>query len=605
MVFARDIPLVADFDYLFVSPNWRAIYMAFDSRDNAKGILLNSTLQTNTGAVSSFDKSDFHKFEVNGSSSAFISLNALSADANVILSTASGQQLAASTRTGNISEAISANLTTGTYYIQVVQSSGNTTYNLSLSSNAIFANIDDDVKWFTGDFNVDGFQDVIRQEQGGLINGISDTQFRLGKADGSYGAATDFANMNASAGNVVNLIVGDFNGDKRDDVIRQEFGGYVDGVNDTQIMSFQNGNFQVATNIINMSAFNGNFMNIIAGDFNQDGRTDLIRQEKGDWVNGAFDVEIYLATGNWNFSAVQVGNNASSMTGNDTQLVVRGADIMRLEFGASVNGVNDVNFTTFANGGLAAFQANPTANFANQIASLAISRDNNIYTGLSDMNYSRGSSIKSSNNNRFDFQDDGNLVAYNSQGRASWATGTYGTNVDRFAVQADGNMVLYAGSKAVWASDTAGNLGVRLAVQVDGNVVVYRGNGQAIFNTGTWGGQTSTFSASSEWLKRWEPTIPVKQSSDPFQDAINRVGGQSVVGTDWNGGVHTWGSAQVQDFRNGDVLGILMKADGTNTAYWVSGEFLKTYYESRQMLGNPTSDRYASQGGWRQSRVAP
>jgi Bacterial pre-peptidase C-terminal domain len=305
--------------------------MVFDSRDNAKDVLLNSMLQANTGAVSSFDKSDFYKIQVNGSSSAYISLNALNADANLILSNANGQQIAASTLTGRTPEAISANLTAGTYYIQVVQNSGNTTYNLSVSSNAIFANINDGVKWFTGDFNGDGLQDAIRQEQGGLINGVSDTQFRLGKSDGSYAAATDFSNMNASAGNIVNLIVGDFNGDGRDDVIRQEFGGYVDGVNDTQIMSFQNGNFQVATNIINMSGFNGNFMNIIAGDFNQDGRTDLIRQEKGAWVNGAFDVEIYLATGNWNFSAVQVGSNASSMTGNDTQLVVRGSEIMRLE----------------------------------------------------------------------------------------------------------------------------------------------------------------------------------------------------------------------------------------------------------------------------------
>jgi PA14 domain/Bacterial pre-peptidase C-terminal domain len=518
--------------------------MVFDSRNNAKDVLLNSTLQANAGAVSSFDKSDFYKFQVTGSSSAFISLNSLSADANITLSTASGQQLAASARTGNTSEAISANLTAGTYYIQVVQNSGNTTYNLSVSANAIFANIDDGVKWFTGDFNGDGLQDVIRQEQGGLINGVSDTQFRLGKSDGSYTAATDFSNMNASAGNVANLIVGDFNGDKRDDVIRQEFGGYVDGVNDTQIMSFQNGNFQVATNIINMSAFNGNFMNIIAGDFNQDGRTDLIRQEKGAWVNGVFDVEIYLATGNWNFSAVQVGSNASSMTGNDTQLVVRGADIMRLEFGASVNGVNDVNFTTFANGALAAFQANPTVNFANQAVLLTLPSDNNIYTGSSDINYARGSSIKSSNNNRLDFQADGNLVVYNSQGRALWATGTYGTNVDRFAVQADGNMVLYAGSKAVWASDTAGNSGVRLSVQKDGNVVVYRANGQAIFNTGTWGGQTSTFAASSEWLKRWggaplTPATPVNQFRAEYfnnnslsgQAAFTQI--ENAVNKDW------------------------------------------------------------------------
>jgi hypothetical protein len=58
--------------------------MVFDSRDNAKDVLLNSMLQANTGAVSSFDKSDFYKIQVNGSSSAYISLNALNADAKVI-----------------------------------------------------------------------------------------------------------------------------------------------------------------------------------------------------------------------------------------------------------------------------------------------------------------------------------------------------------------------------------------------------------------------------------------------------------------------------------------------------------------------------------------
>ena len=278
-----------------------------------------------------------------------------------------GQQLATSTQSGNTAESINVGLSAGTYYIQVTQRSGNTLYNLSLSSNVLFANINDSVKFFTGDFNGDNLQDVIRQEQGSLINGVRDTQFYLGTTGGGYAAGIDISNMNTVAGNVANLIVGDFNGDGRDDLIRQEFGSYVNGVSDTQILTFQNGNFQLVGNINNMLAFNGNFTNLIAGDFNQDGRMDLLRQEKGAWVNGQGDVEIYLSVGGWNFGASPVINNANSMTGDNTRLVTSGADVMRLEFGRMVNGVSDVNFTTFANGNLQTLQDNATANFTNRL----------------------------------------------------------------------------------------------------------------------------------------------------------------------------------------------------------------------------------------------
>jgi len=343
--------------------------MVFDSRNTAKDVLLNSTLQSSVGAVSSFDQSDFHRFQVGtgSGSSAYISLSGLKADANIVLMNANGQVVSSSQKTGNSPEAIKADLLSGTYYVQVLQRSGNTAYTLSISSNSLFANIDDNVKFVTGDFNGDRFQDVIRQEQGSLINGVRDTQFYTGKADGSYNAGVDITNMGAVSGKVANLIVGDFNGDGRDDLIRQEVGIYVDGANDAQILAFKNGNFQVAANMPDMALFNGNFTNLIASDFNQDGRTDLIRQEKGTWVNNNNDVQIHLSTGGWTFSPVQIGSNASLMTGNDTQLVASGADIMRLELGQNVNGVNDVNFTSFANGSFTPFQLAATNNFSRAV----------------------------------------------------------------------------------------------------------------------------------------------------------------------------------------------------------------------------------------------
>ncbi|MCL1464370.1 S8 family serine peptidase [Argonema galeatum] len=122
--------------------------------------------------------------------------------------------------------------------------------------------------------------------------------------------------------------------------------------------------------------------------------------------------------------------------------------------------------------------------------------------GASNLNFSRGQKWITSTGYKFSFQQDGNLVLYNPQGRAIWATGTFGTNVDRFSVQSDGNVVLYDHGKAVWATDTAGNPGASFAIQNDGNLVVYSSNGKPLFNTGTYGGRTGTFTASQNWLNK-------------------------------------------------------------------------------------------------------
>jgi uncharacterized protein with LGFP repeats len=48
---------------------------------------------------------------------------------------------------------------------------------------------------------------------------------------------------------------------------------------------------------------------------------------------------------------------------------------------------------------------------------------------------------------------------------------------------------------------------------------------------------------------------------------------------------------------------VLMKRNGTNTAYWVSGGMWEKYYAVEALSGllkSPTSDRYAFNGGWKQ-----
>ena len=133
----------------------------------------------------------------------------------------------------------------------------------------------------------------------------------------------------------------------------------------------------------------------------------------------------------------------------------------------------------------------------------------NIYIkpGVSNLTFRRGQEWVTSSNYKFIFQQDGNLVLYSPQGKAIWATGTDNTSTDSFVVQADGNVVLYNGNKAVWATDTAGNPGAYFAIQGDGNLVVYSSVGKALSSTGTENGKIATFTASADWLKKFQPVV--------------------------------------------------------------------------------------------------
>ncbi|MFF4490834.1 protein kinase [Streptomyces sp. NPDC001544] len=73
-------------------------------------------------------------------------------------------------------------------------------------------------------------------------------------------------------------------------------------------------------------------------------------------------------------------------------------------------------------------------------------------------------------------QKDGNLVIYDQDGKARWASLTQGDgNSARF--QSDGNLVVYnSQGQAIWASLTDGHQGAVLVFQTDGNVVIKSGD---------------------------------------------------------------------------------------------------------------------------------
>ena len=85
-------------------------------------------------------------------------------------------------------------------------------------------------------------------------------------------------------------------------------------------------------------------------------------------------------------------------------------------------------------------------------------------------------------------QKDGNLVLYNKNKEAIWASDTYGKDVQHCIMQDDGNLVQYLPDHvAAWAPGTDGNAGAYLVVQDDGNVVIYGKDNQALWSTNTVG----------------------------------------------------------------------------------------------------------------------
>lgn len=122
------------------------------------------------------------------------------------------------------------------------------TLNVSLASGGVLA---------LGDFNADGRADLA------MLSGLgqpSSVTILFGKGDGTF--QTPFVHASSAAGSVA---VADFNGDGRDDLA---LGGSTEV---SILLSNPDGTFQAALN----SSISGTVLGIVAGDFNGDGHADL------------------------------------------------------------------------------------------------------------------------------------------------------------------------------------------------------------------------------------------------------------------------------------------------------------------------------------------
>jgi RHS repeat-associated protein len=171
-----------------------------------------------------------------------------------------------------------------------------------------------------GDFNGDGKTDFLRQERGDRDNDCGNTfNVYLSRGDGLFDIVTPNANneqCELRSDNGANIITGDFNGDGRTDFLRQEKGSWDDDCDSTfnVFFSLGNGNFTKVTPNTNGEQCELKFddgANIIPGDFNGDGRTDFLRQEKGSWDNDCANTfNVFFSRGDGFFDKVTPDTNA-------------------------------------------------------------------------------------------------------------------------------------------------------------------------------------------------------------------------------------------------------------------------------------------------------
>ena len=138
--YARTFPRTGNTDYTIDFSTTSLVDQAGNSFDNARNIGILTNEQIFSDWVGSIDANDYYRFELLDPSSIDLTLSGLTDNANIILFDSNGRRLAQSTNFGTNQETIStADLASGTYYVQVYQASSNIDTNYSLRVDATAA----------------------------------------------------------------------------------------------------------------------------------------------------------------------------------------------------------------------------------------------------------------------------------------------------------------------------------------------------------------------------------------------------------------------------------------------------------------------------------
>ena len=153
------------------------------------------------------------------------------------------------------------------------------------------------IQWITGDFNGDGKTDLAQIWSGGV-------NVWLSNGNGTYTVESPFLpSPGYDMTNALQWITGDFNGDGKTDLAEITDGGVIVWLSDG------NGQFTVEPVYLPFSGYNMTNGEFLAGDFNDNGKTDLVHIWSGGvntWFsngNGAFNVPAtYIPSSNYDMN---------------------------------------------------------------------------------------------------------------------------------------------------------------------------------------------------------------------------------------------------------------------------------------------------------------
>ena len=191
---------------------------------------------------------------------------------------------------------------------------------------------------YVGDFNGDGLDDILRQEKGAWDDDSANTAYLLlAKPNGDFNKIVLDESYDLK-GDLTNLYIGDFNGDGKDDVLRQEKGAWDDDNANTAYLLISNGDGTFQKTVLDESYdLKGDLTNLYIGDFNGDGNDDILRQEKGAWDDDNANTAYLLLSNGINSFTKLVLSEDYALKGDFTNLYIGDfngdgqADVLRQE----------------------------------------------------------------------------------------------------------------------------------------------------------------------------------------------------------------------------------------------------------------------------------
>jgi len=175
---------------------------------------------------------------------------------------------------------------------------------------------------YIGDFNGDGYSDFLRREKGIWALDKKDTaQIFFSNGDGTF-KTYELPESYALQDIYSELSFGDFDGDGKTDFISQKKLDLF-GKTATVYISKGDGKFQTYSIGDSSAPLNGDYTNIIVGDFNGDGKSDFIRQVKGLWatLSSSNSATLFTAHGNGKFKTTALPSSFN-IKGSDMDLYV-------------------------------------------------------------------------------------------------------------------------------------------------------------------------------------------------------------------------------------------------------------------------------------------